>query len=308
MWSCRFFLLPATLVTLWPTLLRAEGSCTWSDIAPILDTKPGLRRFLEESFTLSPGGSAMRLGKEFESLEGRRVGPYRIDATSRKDPNLAFELVIETKPEFLNDAGAVLPAGQESGGVVVRETFAAIRLEPFAEETPAPNAVPEALITERVNWTQARCNQLNLADLQIRTVDFPADGKLAGKAIFHEEGQTDRLEYFTVDASVPGGAALSESFYFHEGELIFVLRRETSNVPNQPGSELRFYLQNGQICRATRKAILPVGTAAPAVMEEPISVAPDESGKLLVRVSRLALSSDPALLAEDYAAWLHVSP
>jgi hypothetical protein len=139
-------------------------------------------------------------------------------------------------------------------------------------------------------------------------VDFPADGKLAGKAIFHEELQTNRLEYFTVDASVPGGAALSESFYFHEGELIFVLRRETSNVPNQPGSELRFYLQNGQICRATRKAILPVGTAAPAVMEEPIAVAQDEAGKLLVRVSRLALSSDPALLAEDYAGWLHVSP
>jgi hypothetical protein len=273
-------------------------------VTPILDTQPGLRQFLEESFTLSPGGSAMRLEKPFESLEGRRVGPYRFDATSRKNPKLSLELVIETKPEFIGESGAILPAGQESTAVVVREKFAAIRLEPSVDEDAPAQPVPEPLITERISWTQARCNQLNLADLQIQTVDFPEGSKLSGKAIYHHDPLSNRLEYFTADASVPGGKAISEAFYFHEGELIFVLRRLTSTIPNQPGSELKFYLQNGQIVRATRKAILPAGVAAPPTMEEAVNVAPEESANLLVRVSRLALAPDPTLLAEEDATAL----
>jgi hypothetical protein len=306
MWFRRLLVFSALPLALWPSLSRADGSCTWSDVTPILDTQPGLRSFLEESFNLSPGGSAMRLDKQFESLEGKRVGPYTFDATSRKDPKLALELVIETKPEFIGETGAILPAGQEISAVVVREKFAAIRLQPSQEEgAPAPaSGLPEPLIAERINWTQARCNQLNLADLQVQTVDFPEGAKLSGKAIYHHDPLSNRLEYFTADASVPGGKAISESFYFHEGELIFVLRRLTSAMPNQPGTEFKFYLQNGEIVRATRRALLPAGVAAPPAMEETLAVAPEEAASLLVRVSRLALAPDSALLVEEYATAL----
>jgi len=162
MWIRRLFLLTAVCAALWPAMGLAEGSCTWNDVMPVLDAQPGLRRFLEDSFAISPGGSAMRLSKQFESLEGRRVGPYRFDATSRKDSKLVFELVIETKAEFIDDAGTLLPPGQESAGVVVRERFAAIRLEPVTAEAGPAQAMPEPQSPNGTAWTQARLNQLNL--------------------------------------------------------------------------------------------------------------------------------------------------
>jgi hypothetical protein len=299
-------LLSALPVVVWPALGHAEGSCTWNDVTPILDSQPGLRAFLEASFSLSPGGSAMRLGKEFEALEGRRVGPYRFDATSRQDANLLLELVIETKPEFIDEKGALLPPGTETAGVVVRERFAAIRLEPIPAESSSGEGLTEAQQAERVAWTQARCNQLHLADHQIQTLDFPPGGKLTGKAIYHHAPASNELQYFTVDALSTNGATISESFYFNDGELFFVLRRQPSPSPAQPGSELRYYVQNGQILKATRKAILPQGAAVPPVMEESVQVPASESNNLLVRVSRLALAADPAEVAEDYAAILQL--
>ncbi len=302
--SLLFFLFSALSLASWSAPIHAEGSCTWSDVTPILDSQPGLRPFLEASFTISPGGSAMRLGKEFEALEGRRVGPYRFDATSRQNANLMLELVIETKPEFIDEKGALLPAGAETAGVVVRERFSAIRLEPLAGESGSAEGLTEAQQAERVAWTQARCNQLHLADHQIQTLDFPPGGKLTGKAIYHHAPTNNELQYFTVDALATNGMTVSESFYFNDGELFFVLRRQPHHPPAQPGSELRFYVQNGQIFKATRKAILPQGAAVPTVMEEPLQVPSSESNQLLVRVSRLALAADPAEVADDYAALL----
>lgn len=302
-----FLLLSALTLLLSPSIGRAEGSCTWSDVTPILDSQPALRRFLEESFTLSPGGSAMRLGKEFDSLDGRRVGPYRFDATSRRDPSLLLELVIETQPEFIDEAGHLLPPGKEAAAIVVRERFKAIRLEPVLEESTSPTEIlPAAQADERIAWTQARCNQLHLADHQIRTLDFPANGPVTGKAIYHHDAKTNALDYFTVDA-VSGGNSISESFYFNQGELIFVLRRHASAPPAQTGFEMRYYLQNGQIFKATRKPA-PSGTMNNAAAEEPVPVSPEDSNHLLVRVSRLAFAAEAAQVAADYSAMLAPAP
>ena len=87
-----------------------------------------------------------------------------------------------------------------------------------------------------------------------------------------------------------------------------MLRRLPAPSATQAGSELRYYLQNGQIFKATRKAILPPGTVAPAVMEETMVIPAEESSSLLVRVSRLALETDAATVAKDYATLLGVSP
>lgn len=298
-----FFLLAAFLLSQ-PLPGRAEGSCHWSDVSPILETRPGLRQFLETSFVISPGGSAQRLGKEFDALEGRRIGPYRFDVTSRQDPQLMLELVVETRAEFIDDKGSVLAADSRTAGVVVREGFASIRLEPLSDEADSGHELPKARLEERLAWTRQQCNDLHRADHKIRTLDFPQEADVSGKAIYHHDPSSDDLRYFTVDATTGSGTGLSESFYFKDGELIHVLRHQSPALPNQPGSESRYYLQNGRIIAAFRKAILPPGTVLPPVMEEPLQVTPNESNPLLVRVSRLALATDPAEVAADYASLL----
>ncbi|RFC46774.1 MAG: hypothetical protein DVB23_001436 [Verrucomicrobia bacterium] len=301
----RLLFVVATSIALWPAPGLAEGSCSWIDVTPILDSQPGLRAFLESTFQISPGGSAMRLGKEFESLEGRRVGPYRFDATSRQDSKLTLELVIETAAEFIDEKGAVLPAANQPAGVVVRERFAAIRLEPIPDEANPNEDLTKAQQTERLAWTKSRCDQLHLSDHKIRTLDFPPGEAVSGKAIYHHDPASNDLQYFTIDATSDTGIGLSESFYFQGGELFFALRRQTPAAAHQPGSELRLYLQNGRIFAAFRKVIPPQGTVLPPVMDEPVQLPPNESNKLLVRVSRLALASDPAEVAADCANLLN---
>jgi hypothetical protein len=99
------------------------------------------------------------------------------------------------------------------------------------------------------------------------------------------------------DVAREGGVpSVSESYSFHEGELLFAFRRVTR--PDGSVEETRSYFQGGDIYRSTRRTAGPGERNAAEDAREP---AEGDALRVFAKVSRLALAADGAEAAAVFA-------
>lgn len=98
----KTYLLSILLLTL-PSLALAEGSATWGfHAAPLLKTRPDLLTVIETSLDVSPNGSGVRLGKDFEEKQGQRVPPFQFPARLKGSTGPYNLLLIIHGPEGIS--------------------------------------------------------------------------------------------------------------------------------------------------------------------------------------------------------------
>ena len=94
-------------------------------------------RALNASFTLSDSAFAeVRFGDPYPHLEGRRLGPYYIEATVKRSGE-KIQVVLCTRPTFLDRHGRVLTGYKQEQAASVTERLTAVMLRTSMETKPA---------------------------------------------------------------------------------------------------------------------------------------------------------------------------
>jgi hypothetical protein len=111
-----------------PKLSIAGGTLGTDELAALMAQMPAVRDLIDANLHLSVSADAqVRLGFHFKSLGGARLGPYTIEATSKKDGS-ALVLVLCTKVRFLNRAGRQLPEARIEEAVAIDEKLTGVIL------------------------------------------------------------------------------------------------------------------------------------------------------------------------------------
>jgi len=118
---CRLAFLAMIVFCATGPILRAGGSISWSEVEPMVAAVPELKRLLDAKFEIESNGTAVRLGRAFGNLSGRRVGPYEFrmrlaDDTNRQadDASWPWLLRIQTEWEVLDNEGRPVEAGSDA--------------------------------------------------------------------------------------------------------------------------------------------------------------------------------------------------
>jgi hypothetical protein len=114
----------------------AGGTLGTKELESLMAQKPNVRAALMSSLTLSESAFAeTRLGSHFPHLEGARIGPYTIRATSQDGRNV--EIVLCTTYRFLDGKGrAVANAAMETARSIDERLDAVLIQEPQSAERP----------------------------------------------------------------------------------------------------------------------------------------------------------------------------
>jgi hypothetical protein len=111
-----------------PRLCAAGGTLGTEELGRLIAQMPVVRDLLGSSVRLSDSAFAeVRLGPHFKNLGGARMGPYTIQATSKKDGS-ALVVVLCTKARFLNSAGQELPEARIEEAASIDEKLTGVML------------------------------------------------------------------------------------------------------------------------------------------------------------------------------------
>lgn len=80
----------------------------------ILKKNKVLYTFVTSTLDLEPLGDAVRLGRHFEEVSGKRIAPYVIPARRKGDKDFNLELVITCEQKFVDKDGKELEIGDGS--------------------------------------------------------------------------------------------------------------------------------------------------------------------------------------------------
>ncbi len=108
--------------------LRAGGSITLADIAPVLAQRPGLWEAFTSQLEVSPHGGGLRLGAPGIPLRGTRVPPYEFPAKLKGDTGpYNLKVIVKADFDFLDQQGNV--TSDEMRAVSIRQTLVSLTLE-----------------------------------------------------------------------------------------------------------------------------------------------------------------------------------
>lgn len=111
-----------------PKLCIAGGTLETTELYRLIGQMPVVRDILSSSVHLSDSAYAeVRLGPQFKRLEGARIGPYSVQATSTKDGS-ALVVVLCTKARFLNSTGQKLAEAKIEEAVSIDEKLTGVML------------------------------------------------------------------------------------------------------------------------------------------------------------------------------------
>lgn len=104
-----------------PKLCIAGGTLATARLDRLIGQMPAVQDLLSSSVHLSDSAYAeVRLGPHFKTLAGARIGPYTVQATSKKDGS-ALLVVLCTKTRFLNNTGQELAEARIEEAVSIDE-------------------------------------------------------------------------------------------------------------------------------------------------------------------------------------------
>ncbi len=310
----RISIFITTLLVL-PRFLLAEGSVSWEDVTPLLAQNPQIRAYVAATLDVEPAGIGIRLGSQFENLDGQRVAPYAFLAKPKgSDDGFPFELIIQADLRFFDENGQIIAKEAVDDihlATKLTETLAGVSIRPAPAAEEALKLSPEAA-KARTAEIRKLFDEINLREARVNAIEFEdGDLPIEGKAVFHRHPDTSSLELITVDGTLGDHSGFSESFYFSGGELIFVYRQESHWTfhPQNPNStidtvkEERYYFQDAQIYQALAKKYEGGGpeklqAAANAAKNKPLPLSGGEATRFFSRISRLMI----ARKAEDCVA------
>lgn len=111
-----------------PKLCAAGGTLATNELNPLIGQMPVVRDLLSSSVRLSDSAFAeVRLGPHFKTLGGARMGPYTIQARSRRDGS-ALVVVLCTKARFLSSTGQELPEARIEEATSIEEKLTGVML------------------------------------------------------------------------------------------------------------------------------------------------------------------------------------
>lgn len=111
-----------------PKLCAAGGTLGTDELDLLIGQMPVVRDLLSSSLRLSDSAFAeVRLGPDFKHLSGARIGPYTIQARSRKDGRVLL-VVLCTKTRFLSATGQELPEARIEEAASIDETLTGVML------------------------------------------------------------------------------------------------------------------------------------------------------------------------------------
>jgi len=118
-------------------LCNAGGTLSTAEILPLLQQQPAVYEALVDAFTLHDSAFAEnRFGNHFENLAGARLGPYEIEATSKKS-HKKMTIVVCTKATYHYPPGKEIKENPHVRAESVSEVVTAIMLrEPRVESYP----------------------------------------------------------------------------------------------------------------------------------------------------------------------------
>ena len=304
--------LPIFILALIPSFLIAGGSCSWDDdVKPLFDDQPALLKHLEATLDFEKVGSAVRLGRHFTNLSGRRMAPYVFLAKPKGvDGEFVFEMVVEAEARYFDENNQEIVSAAFDDALTasaIQEKIIGVSIRTASSEDGVP-ALTEEEAENLAKTIRGHFNEINLHDHRISAVEFAAeDGPLGGKVVLNRNSATGSMELITVDGQTGDHSGFSESFYFWDGELIFVFRQETqwSFHPQNPNQtidtvkEERFYFHKGQIFRALRKDYEGGGPenlqkAQREAENKPLQLKGGEAPEFFSRASRLLITRKPA--------------
>lgn len=122
-----------------PKLSIAGGTLGTDELSPLIAQMPVIRDLLYSSVILSDSAYAeVRLGPHFKKLGGARMGPYSIEAKSKKDGS-TLVVILCTKVRFLSSSGKELPEARIEAAESIEEklTGVMLRQDEHAPSEPA---------------------------------------------------------------------------------------------------------------------------------------------------------------------------
>lgn len=293
----------------------SEGSCTWDEARAILEQSPELLAHVEQTLDVEATGFALRLGAHYTDLSGQRVAPFTFRAVSKTSPSLALELVVEAELTFFDHAGKPVDSGESHRAHQVRQALACLRLRPVP-----PQVMPEGDLEgmkQRTAWIREQVDANRAASLTGTTIPFPpSNSGFSGEACFSRDPGAKSIRRITVRVTPAqdGQPRFEEHYEFAGGELVFLLRKETSWIMHPENAahsinrsvETGYYFHEGAIYLALEKRYEAAGPtaleqAAEAAPEQRIALSGAESMRFLSRASRLSLAETPAEVQEVYA-------
>ncbi len=307
-----------------PITLRAEGSCTWSDISPLLSQAPQIEEHIKASLDIEESGIANRMGSQFAGLSGARVGPYRFRVKHKGETGpYQFDLVLHTDLVLFDSQGNRLEPEDATNASTYREIFDRITLEKIKVEPsivrqsePDTPKTAEAMAKDddRIAKIRERFNEINLGDHEIYAIPFVNENlPMEAKVVYHRNANSGEIDYITVDGSMGDHSGFSESFYFDNGDLIFVFQQDSHWAfhPQDPKQtidtmvEKRYYFENGAVFDANLKEYEGGGMeklqeAARNAEKEPLAVDGQEAIKIVARASRLLLARNAEDVSKIY--------
>jgi len=117
-----------------PIVTHAGGSFSVdTELDPILNQVPEIKRILSESLEIQESGWASRIGQAVNPrLGGRRIGPYHVRAKPKGAAgDFTLELIVHTT-HVLTDAKGE-PSDLPSA-TLISETFASVEIKPLTKE------------------------------------------------------------------------------------------------------------------------------------------------------------------------------
>ena len=115
--------------------VRAGGSFSRDDLAPVLAQSPIVAEWIAGALELDETGDAVRIGQNINPhLGGMRVGPYVLSAKPKGAPGpFTLEVTVETKLVCLDAAGKATDIGKARR---IREEFESVVVRPLAGTKP----------------------------------------------------------------------------------------------------------------------------------------------------------------------------
>ncbi len=93
---------------------HAGGSIDTIEVMGILKKNKVLYAFVTSTLDLETIGDAVRLGRHFDEVGGKRIAPYVIPAKRKGDKEFNMELVITCDQKFVDKNGKELDIGDGS--------------------------------------------------------------------------------------------------------------------------------------------------------------------------------------------------